>query len=257
MNPSNGTLFLLAVIGAWSMVQYEYAQSPHLSPAMNARLQELLSPPFPDESARQKAAVVLITTHGRNEAAEMLAEFVSSHSLDANQLYEARELGQHLRPEFDSAVLSAIQAASNPNSIGRLILLLRTSSDVKIIPTLGSLLLDQRVGEVLPDEWQANGAIAFRVCDIAYNMLQEVQATDKSTARLLNRSQSSDARYHLISLVLRQAAETQGKVNIDAAIPPKEPSQPQPPPVLRTPTMKKEADSPAVALSEQETSSTP
>ncbi|MEZ5430458.1 MAG: hypothetical protein R3F31_04620 [Verrucomicrobiales bacterium] len=87
----------MAVIGAWSMVQYEYAQSPHLSPAMNARLQELLSPPFPDESARQKAAVDLITTHGRNEAEEMLAEFVSSHSLDANQLYEARELGQHLR----------------------------------------------------------------------------------------------------------------------------------------------------------------
>ncbi len=224
MRTFNGILVWFAVIGCWNYLQYGNAQSPKPSAQVSNNMLELLSPPFPDESERKKTAEELAARHGRKEAATILAAFVNSHPVDANQLYAARELGRHLQPEFDSAVLSQIQASTDPSGIGRQLFLLRTSNDLKILPAIAGLLIDKRIGETMPAEWQANGAIALRVCDIAYNVLQEVQAADKSTAQLLNRTQSSDARDHLIAQAHGQPAETQAKSNSDAALPFKQPS---------------------------------
>ena len=117
-------------------------------------------------------------------------------------------------------------------------------------------ILDKRFAENLDEmamknpklkESIANGATPFRVCDVAYNVMQEIRAFDNPNAPRLTRSQSIEARDGLI----RQATgvrpdEEKAESLPNIVAPPRQ-----------SPNQASEAKPPSMTPSEEPTSSTP
>jgi len=154
---------------------------------VNTTLTRLIqSPFFPQEAEIKIAAEGLSSKHGRIAAASMLAAYARDQVADVTQLHAARLMGSHIRPEFEAAVVQAIKANKEPQGTGRMLLLLR-SSDATVIPSLADLLQDTRVAEKLSKRADAEGSRAFRVCDIAHNVIQEIRIEGKNQSRPLTR----------------------------------------------------------------------
>ena len=73
---------------------------------------------------------------------------------------------------------------------------------------IAKLLSDVRPAEELSKLAIAEGSIPFRVCDVAYNVLQEVRAADKSATKLLVRSSSIEERDELVAPSREQAPQS-------------------------------------------------
>lgn len=172
-----------------------------------------------------------------------------------------RMLGRRVEPEFTRSVLAKIESASDPLARGGLLHLLREATPATA-DAIANWLSDTRPGEDLVEESKklpklresmANGAVAFRVCDIAFNVMQEVRATNGARARKLTRSQSIEARDGHIT-------QARGGWATPDATPDVVKSQPLPtnvPPPSQLPKQPSEAKPTLPTPSEEPASSTP
>ncbi|HEY1080803.1 MAG TPA: hypothetical protein VGE29_00990 [Prosthecobacter sp.] len=122
-----------------------------------------------------------------------------------------RTLGRPLEPEFTQVVLERLAAAEDPEARGALLHLLRDAGP-EAVKTILPLLADRRPAEDLAAlsqkapklcEALANGAVAFRVCDVAFNVVHEIRKKDAGGEFRLTRSLSLEAR----DAMIRQAAD--------------------------------------------------
>jgi hypothetical protein len=161
-----------------------------------------------------------------------------------------RRFGARIEPEFSLSVLSKIEASDAPATKGRLLYLLR-DTEPKQIDAVEKWLADPRPAEELTKRAAANGAVPFRVCDIAYNVLQEVRASDKATVQLLTRSETLDARDHRIAQTRKQPAAPENPEPSEAVE-----TSPKLHPIVTPPTPNVRETKPPVP-SEEPKSSTP
>ena len=174
---------------------------------MNAYLEHILnSVPFGNDATVQEVVTNLTSKYGRETASKILCSVVRERAFDVDQLYAARLIGNAIQPEFSRAVFQALQDTGYSLAVARLLNLLREAppEDAKGIVFW---LSDERPAEELTSrDREMRGAVAYRVCDIAYNVLQEIQATDKSNIQVLNRSVSIAKREALIAPIRGQSS---------------------------------------------------
>ncbi len=217
---------------------------------MERTIQTLVSSPwFPSEKESRQAYDNLLQSSSNDQLAVMIAELAYSRPIDINGLYALRMIGSHAKPEFESAIAVRLGGTQDPLALGRLILLLRNAKppvDVSLLP----LLDDKRAAEKLSENdmgKRAHGGIPFRVCDIAYNVIQEIKASNESVGR----TSSPEARDAAIAHVKPPTASP-GDLSSDG------PKATQSPPPSITPTLTKHLQSkPAPTPREEPTSSTP
>lgn len=159
------------------------------------------SVPLGNDAIVQEVVMDLTSKFGREDASRLICRVARERALDVTQLYIARRVGNSLQPEFSNSVFRALEDNADPLAAGRLLLLLRMAppEDAKGVALW---LSDNRPAEELTRRArQERGARALRVCDIAFNVLQEILATDKSaiTGQLLFRSSSIAEREALIA----------------------------------------------------------
>ncbi len=184
-----------------------YAPAQTATPATIKSLPDMtLAPHFEVNKLAAAWAASLVTAHGKQGAAMTLVTYASVNPLTVDQLYSIRKVGAELQPEFGSAVLDTLQSNNQPFARGRLLNLLRDAT-VKDALVIAELLSDVRPAEELSKLAKADGATPFRVCDVAYNVLQEVRAADKSTTKLLARSSSIEERDELVASVREQTPQ--------------------------------------------------
>lgn len=216
-----------------------YSQETIKTTDVKTTLNRLIqSPFFPQEAEIKAAAEGLNSKHGRKSAASMLAAYAKDQVADVTQLYAARLMGSHIRPEFEIAVIEAINNNKEPQATGRMLLLLR-SSDATVISSLADLLLDTRVAEKLSKRADAEGARAFRVCDIVYNVIQEIQVEDKNQSQPLTRDGDITIRDGRVAALYKElipgAATPEHRDAVSSAAPSITPA-PKAPEEKRTPT---------------------
>jgi len=126
-----------------------------------------------------------------------------------------RRMGALVEPEFSMSVLHQIDNTDAPDLKSRLLQLLWESSP-KNAGAISKCLVDKRFAENLEEmanknpklkESIANGAIPFRVCDIAYNVIQEIRTASNASALRLSRSQSIEARDGIMHQVTSATSE--------------------------------------------------
>jgi len=204
-----------------------YSPAQTTTPATIKSLPDMTSAPhFEVDKLAAAWAASLVTAHSKQGAAMTLVAYASVNPLTVDQLYSIRKVGTELQPEFGSAVLDTLQSNNEPFARGRLLNLLRdaTPKDTSVI---AKLLSDVRPAEELSKLATADGATPFRVCDVAYNVLQEVRAADKSTTKLLVRSSSIEERDELVAPVREQTPQPDPNPKPPAPLPPT-PSTPVP-----------------------------
>ena len=144
-----------------------------------------------------------LASEGRRATVVSLVEYVSNHPADTSQIGIVRNIGKKIGSEFISAVLDTLQINDQPFAKGRLLNLLRDAAP-KDASVIAKLLSDGRPAEELSKLATAEGSVPFRVCDVAYNVLQEVGAADKTTTKLLVRSSSIEERDELVAPIREQ-----------------------------------------------------
>jgi len=202
-------------------------------PLDNATLQTLRTKPTAEiERISADWASSQIAALGRNGAASALTQLVSDNAETSEHIALLRRFGARIEPEFSLSVLSKIEASDAPTTKGRLLYLLR-DTDPKRTDDIEKWLADVRPAEELTNRSAANGAAPFRVCDIAYNVLQEVRASDKTAVQLLTRSETTEARDVRIAQTRKQPAPPEnskpsGGVETSPELPPIVTSSPTP-----------------------------
>lgn len=193
-----------------------------------------------DEFASKWSETLLLSLN-KNDAAMSLVRCVTENSLNIDQLGVVRKIGFHLQPDFAEVVLKTLEQDQRPLAKGRLILLLR-STPLDKAAALENQLADKRQGEALSERTMAeNGATPYRVCDIAFNVLQELRKTEANTPPSLVRSMSFEDRDQFITEAHGQQSSSNDAVKQTAPAPKK---APEAKPTISTP-------------SEEPTSSTP
>jgi hypothetical protein len=143
------------------------------------------SPWFPSEKESRQAYENILQSSTNDQLALVIAELAHSRPIDINGLYALRMIGSHARSEFETAVTSRLKGNQDPVALGRLALLLRNAKPPLDVSLL-HLLNDKRAAETLDGDdmgKRAHGGSPFRVCDIAYNVIQEIRASNESVDR--------------------------------------------------------------------------
>lgn len=167
--------------------------------------------PLPAKDVEQMAerwAKACTAPDVRASASAALANLVLVSDAPALAAHAAliRTLGMPLEPEFTQVVLKRLAQAENPEARGALLHLLRDARP-EAVKAILPLLADRRPAEDLAAlsqkapklrEAVASGAVAFRVCDVAFNVVQEIRKNDKGGESRLTRSQSLEARDAMI-----------------------------------------------------------
>lgn len=202
MNPSPGFSYLLHVFVMGGLLSV-----PHPSAGQTALdasvLRSLRAKPEAEiELAVKEWAAQQIALHGRAQTAAFLAALVVKSPALADDSPSIRRFGKQVQPEFTEAVLNEINRTENPLTRGDLLQLLRTSSP-DCLPSLAAWLHDPRPAEDLQEKSKRNpkireaiadGAIPFRVCDVTFNVMQEIQSPQDPKTQRLTRSQSLESR---------------------------------------------------------------
>jgi len=144
-----------------------------------------------------------LASDGRDGAATALVRYVYEYPANTSQIGIVRNIGNKIEPEFTTAVLTNMRETTPPLVTGRLLHLLRNATPT-YVTAIAKFLSDIRPAEELSKLATADGATPFRVCDVAYNVLQEVRAADKSTTKLLVRSSSIEERDERVARVREQ-----------------------------------------------------
>jgi hypothetical protein len=160
-----------------------------------------------------------LASDGRDGAATALVRYVSEYPANTSQIGIVRNIGNKIEPEFTTAVLTNMRETTPPLVTGRLLHLLRNATPT-YVTAIAKFLSDIRPAEELSKLATADGATPFRVCDVAYNVLQEVRAADKSTTKLLVRSSSIEERDELVAPVREQTAQPDENPKPPAPLPP-------------------------------------
>ena len=143
-----------------------------------------------------------VAERGRDQTAEVLAQMVVVDPAMARQAFLIRGFGKSLEPEFSESILRLTNVTNDPLVRGGLLQLLRDTAPENA-PEIARFLTDLRPGEDLVEQSKtepklresiASGAVPLRVCDMAFNVILEITATDETKVQLLTRSQSIDSR---------------------------------------------------------------
>lgn len=193
----------------------------------------------------------LLHSLGRSDAALSLVRCATDNALNVDQLGVVRQIGSHLQPDFADVVLKALERDQRAFAKGRLISLLRRTP-LEQVTALGSHLSDRREGEELSKRSIGNGATPFRVCDIAFNVLQELRKTEGNTPPSLVRSMSFEDRDLFITEAYGQQSSSNDAAKQTAPAPKQLPVV-QPPAPKKAPEAKPTVPTPG----EKPTSSTP
>jgi hypothetical protein len=193
-------------------LQFTFAQMP-----LNEQTLEALGTKSSDDE--EKFADDWVNTEvekwGRVATSAKLAAIVAENPQLKTYDRLIRKIGRRVEPEFTQAVLAQIDLASDPLVRGGLLQLLRDAAP-ETAASIAKMLSDTRPGEDLVAESKrlpklresiANGAEAFRVCDIAFNLMHEIGAAKNTKALKLTRSQSIEARDRQIHLASGAASE--------------------------------------------------
>ena len=167
-----------------------------------------------------------LASDGRDGAATALVRYVYEYPANTSQIGIVRNIGNKIEPEFTTAVLTNMRETTPPLVTGRLLHLLRNATPT-YVTAIAKFLSDIRPAEELSKLATADGATPFRVCDVAYNVLQEVRAADKSTTKLLVRSSSIEERDERVARVREQTPQPDPNPKPPAPLPPT-PSTPVP-----------------------------
>lgn len=178
-----------------------FGQTGEQIDGMQATLEKFLhthaKPTEPDTIVQQFAADIT-STYGRAGAAKIISAVVRERVLYSSQLSAARKIGNELEPEFSRAVFQTLEETGYSLAVGRLLYLLRRAPP-EYAQAVARWLSDTRPGDE-PDIRNAKASQShgtpYRVCDIAYNVMTEIQATDKSSVVILS---------HLIGIAEREA----------------------------------------------------
>ena len=184
-----------------------YGQTSEHIDAMNASLDQILrSVPFGNDATVQQVVLNLTSKYGRETASKMICSVVRDRAVNVDELYAARLVGNSFQPEFSRAVFQALHDTGYSLAVARLLTLLRDAppEDAKGIALW---LSDARPAEDLTRRGREVRGAPFRVCDIAYNVLQEIQATDKSQIQLITHSLSIAQREALIAPIREQSSD--------------------------------------------------
>lgn len=154
--------------------------------AMQATLDKFLhthrKPTEPDTIAEDFAADVT-ARYGRDGAARLIALVARDRvRYIGSELYAARMVGRELEPEFTRAVFQTLDEARFSLEVGRLLILLRDARP-EDAQGIAQWLSDTRPGDE-PDlknpKVREGGGTPYRVCDIACNVMNEIQVADRS-----------------------------------------------------------------------------
>lgn len=191
-----------------------------------SRLQSLRARPALEiERISAEWAAAAISAQGRTESALSLARVMADTPSLVEHAALVRTFGKHLEPEFSQSVLKLITSAHNPEARGSLLLLLREAAP-ETAKSIVPFITDSRPAEDLTAlskkvpklrEALAYGAVAFRVCDVAFNVMNEIGATEAAPALQLSRSQSLESRDQRIQEVVGTQQETSGMDPIAAS----------------------------------------
>lgn len=196
------------------------------------------------------------TTGDKRASAQSLAGIIADKPALIDHANLIRTIGKRVEPEFTQSVLAKIEATADPLARGGLLQLLRDAPP-NIAPSIEKWLSDTRLGEDLVEQSKrapklreaiANGAVAFRVCDIAFNVMQEVVAANDAGAPRLTRSQSIVARDGLIRQTTGEAPDQVTSKPLTTV---------EQPPPTQTPKQASAAKQTTLSPSEEPISSTP
>lgn len=202
-----------------------------------------------------------MASQGRNAVAAELSQLAIKNQNTFDHASLIRKFGKLVEPEFTLSVLSNIESTDVPATRSRLLQLL-WESDPKHAEAIAKWLNDRRFAEDLKElakknpklnESIANGAIPFRVCDIAFNVMQEIKATADSRTQRFTRSESLEARDARIE-------KSQGASSPSVTPPPNSDAGPLPkssPPMVTPPSTTKPNDAKPHTPRDEQTSSTP
>lgn len=168
----------------------------------------------------EKFADEWAAAQGREDGASFLSALAAEDPAVSEHAALIRVFGKRIEPEFSQSVLGRISSTDRSVTRGGLLQLLRDTKPENA-PLIAKFLTDERPGEDLEErskttpkvrESIASGAVPFRVCDIAFNLLQEITATDRTKVRLLSRSESIEARNERIDGLLGADAPARPKI---------------------------------------------
>lgn len=164
------------VVGIFVFCTYRSTIDAQTPDQINARtLPDMLaSPSFVVDPSAKDWAASLVATYGRQGAINTLVEFVVDNTANVHQLYVIRQLGSQLQPEFNVVILNKLDGVESPFGKGRLLLLLRNAPREQVA-AISRQLSDVRTAEKITGEGVGYGGIPLRVCDVAYNVIQEIE----------------------------------------------------------------------------------
>ena len=164
------------------------------------------------KTALQVAADVA-SKYGRETAAKIVSVVARERALNVDLLYAARLVGNALQPEFSRAVFQTLEETGYSLAAGRVLSLLRNAppEDAKGV---ARWLSDTRPGKERPPIGREFHGTPYRVCDIAYNVLLEIQTTDKSSdIQLILPSQNIAEREAIIAPIRGQYPQKPNSAN--------------------------------------------
>lgn len=117
---------------------------------------------------------------GRERTAESLANLDAK--LVARHASTIRRIGRYIDPEFTRAVLLRVTRTDSSHERGDILQLVRRAAP-EHLPSIARFLSDTRTAEDLAEikkrapksEALANGVKAYRVCDVAFNVMKEIE----------------------------------------------------------------------------------
>jgi len=160
---------------------------------MNVTIKKLVkTSTFPNENEARTVAEQMSATSGKQAAIERLVDYVRNQPADVDELHAVRLIGSHFGLEFGAAIVQAAATTDDPSSRARLLIALR-NADASVIPSLARFLQDTRTAEFAKRR-NAEGPGTYRLCDIAYNVILEIEAIHKSDAPQIRRSDDIKSR---------------------------------------------------------------
>lgn len=131
---------------------------------------------------------------GRAPITEALAGVVGRFNLDTVALNASRILGRRLSPEFYVSASRELSLLDDPEAKRRLVTLLRDGEPEVVKPALIPLLCDMRRAETLNVHDQSQRYNSMRVCDVAFNVLQQKLVLNATDAPRVRGSESDASR---------------------------------------------------------------
>ncbi len=163
---------------------------------------EAVSATVSDADAKAAAiehAMKLEKGWGRELSILAVSDYIATNKLRMEDVDAVRTLGAQLSPDFYIAVAHDLAKVSSPDAKRRLMTVLRDGEPVLVKSALTPFLGDLQPSETLTPDEQAHGYRPFRVCDVAYNVIQEKIASNITEAAQVNSSESDAVRNRQIA----------------------------------------------------------